>query len=395
MPDAPQLHVLHVASGIDPRQGGLTAAIAGVIAAQLQAGVKVSFVSTTGPNADPAIADRLARDGASVRTIGPCASILTWHRDIKPTLSSLIPGVNIVHIHGVWEEIQHRAARISHALGKPYLFTPHGMLDSWSLSQQSLRKKLYMELRLRRNLNESRSIHCASEIECEMLAPLKLKPPIIVEKPAINLSEFANPPPRGAFRDRFSALRDKPMMLFLGRIHPAKGLELLLAAMKQMHSADTMLVIAGPDEDGYQAKLMDTVRASGLAPRVILTGMLHGVDRVAALADADLFVRPSFQESNSIAVVESLAAGTPVVISDQVSIHRQISENQLGAVVPNEASALAWELTRWITDETLRRDASQRAKTFVSGEFDARLIALRWIDHYRRIILSNKTGLPT
>ena len=158
-----------------------------------------------------------------------------------------------------------------------------------------------MAIRLRRNLNESRSIHCASEIECEMLAPLKLQPSIIVEKPTLDLREFASLPARGTFRNRFSSLRERPMMLFLGRIHPKNGLELLIAAMQQTQPADAMLVIAGPDEDGYQEKLMDIVRAAGLAPRVIFTGMLHSPDRIAALADADLFVRPSFRENDSIA----------------------------------------------------------------------------------------------
>jgi glycosyltransferase involved in cell wall biosynthesis len=379
------LRVLHVTSGIDPRQGGVSTAIAAMVAAQIEAGILVSFVSTMGRDADPTIADRLRKLGANVRLVGPSTRVLAWHRDIKPVLRSMIPPADVVHIHGVWEEIQHRAARIAHGVNKPYLFTPHGMLDPWGLSQRSLKKRLYMALRLRRDLNEANAIHCTSETERELLPGLNLAAPVIVEKLIIDLSEFDSPPPRGSFRQKFSALRDKPMMLFLGRIHPKKGFDLLIPALGRMQPADAMLVIAGPDEDGYLAKVMEMVRGAGLAPRVIFTGMLYGVDRVAALCDADLFVLPSYQENFGIAVIESLAAGTPVVISDQVNIHRQIQERQIGGVVKTEVSALAGELTRWMTDAKLRRDASEQARKFVFEEYDRRKIAARWLEHYRGI----------
>src|SRR6059058_3013189 len=107
--------------------------------------------------------------------------------------------------------------------------------------------------------------------------------------------------------------------------------------------------------------------------------MLYGADRVAALVDADLFVLPSYQENFGIAVIESLAAGTPVVISDQVNIHRQISENQLGGVAKTDVSALASALSRWMSDEQLRRETSERARRFVFEEYDRRKIAARWV----------------
>ena len=379
------LHVLHVTSGIDPRQGGVSTAIAAMVAAQIEIGIKVSFISTMGRDADPSIANHLHDLGANVRLIGPSTHTLAWHRDIKPALREMVPSADVVHVHGVWEEIQHQAPRIAHQLGKPYLFTPHGMLDPWGLSQRFLRKKLYLAMRLRRDLNQARAIHCTSAAERDAISRLNLSPRVIVEQLIVDLLEFENLPPPGSFRARFSALRDKPMLLFLGRIHAKKGFDLLIPAVKQLASSDAMLVIAGPDEEGYQAKVMEVVRAAQLASRVIFTGMLYGADRVAALADADLFVLPSYQENFGIAVIESLAAGTPVIISDQVNIHRQISENQLGAVMRTDASALAWELTRWLGDESLRRATSERARKFAFEQYDRRKIAARWIDHYREL----------
>jgi glycosyltransferase involved in cell wall biosynthesis len=178
------------------------------------------------------------------------------------------------------------------------------------------------------------------------------------------------------------------MLLFLGRIHEKKGFDLLIPALKRLSNADAMLVIAGPDDGNYQAAVMEMVRQADLAPRVIFTGMLYGSERVAALVDADLFVLPSYQENFGLAVVEALAAGTPVVISDQVNIHHQITANQLGAVVPTNVDALAGELARWLDDPAVRRAASQRARRFVFEEFDRQKLAASWIELYQQMIAS-------
>jgi glycosyltransferase involved in cell wall biosynthesis len=113
--------------------------------------------------------------------------------------------------------------------------------------------------------------------------------------------------------------------------------------------------------------------------------MLHGAERIAAMAEADLFALPSYQENFGIAVVEALAAGTPVVISDQVNIHQEISQAGVGGVVPTEIEPLAGELKRWMGDEKLRAGAASKAKAFVRERYDWEKIAARWEEHYRRL----------
>jgi glycosyltransferase involved in cell wall biosynthesis len=173
------------------------------------------------------------------------------------------------------------------------------------------------------------------------------------------------------------------MILFLGRVHYGKGLEVLVPALAKMRRKDAMLVVAGPDPTGYRATIESLGRES--LERIIFTGMIGGEERLAALRDADVLALPSFHENFGLAVVESLAAGTPVVISDQVYLHPEISRAGVGAVVPLDADALARELDRWLDDEALRRDAASKAAAFVRERYDWDTIARRWVGHYAKL----------
>ncbi|MGH7176760.1 MAG: glycosyltransferase, partial [Tepidisphaeraceae bacterium] len=111
----------------------------------------------------------------------------------------------------------------------------------------------------------------------------------------------------------------------------------------------------------------------------------YGAERVAALVDADLFVLPSYQENFGMVVIESLAAGTPVIISDQVNIHDQISQAQVGEVIPTQVPPLADAISRWMGDAGLRAGASSRAPAFLSKNYDRRALAEQWVEHYARL----------
>ena len=214
------------------------------------------------------------------------------------------------------------------------------MLDPWSLKQSWLRKRLYLAVRLRRDLNSADVLHYTTDLERDLAARLKLSPQAIVEPNGLDLSEFQSLPPRGTFRSRHGLPADRPLVLFLSRIHPKKGLELLLPAFARA-AGDAHLVIAGPDDNGHGAIVKRLAADLKLSDRVLFTGMLRGADRVAAFADADLFVLPSHQENFGIAVAEAWAAGCPTIISDQVNLHPEVTRQRLGAVIATSIDPLA------------------------------------------------------
>ena len=171
--------------------------------------------------------------------------------------------------------------------------------------------------------------------------------------------------------------------MFLGRIHPGKGLELLVPAFAQVSRNHAVrLVIVGPDSEDFRNKVEADIAERGLRDRILFTGMLRGPDRIAALRDADLFALPSFHENFGLVVVEALACGVPAIVSDEVNVCREIAEARVGAVVPTKVEPLAAELSRWLSDASLRRDAAARARQFVWERYDWDQIAAEWARQY-------------
>src|SRR4029077_8210169 len=128
-----------------------------------------------------------------------------------------IANADVVHIHALYEEVQHQAARIAREHGKPYIFRACGMLTPWSLNQSRLRKKLYMIWRLRSDLNRAAAMNYTTQMERDASAPVGLNPSSIVEPNGVDLHEFEQLPPRGTFRAKHPQLASRRIVLFLGR----------------------------------------------------------------------------------------------------------------------------------------------------------------------------------
>ena len=378
------VRILHIIPGVDFRAGGVAVAVAGLAAAQLRIGLDVRLLATYIEGNDNSPAEALRAAGARVQLVGPAAGRFLRHRDLPSAVKNAVADADVVHIHALWEEIQYQAAVAARRSNVPYVITPHGMLDPWSLNQSKWKKRLYMLWRLRRNLDHAAAIHYTTPIERDGAARLELKPPTIVEPNGLDMSEFDQLPPRGALRARHNVPADRPIVLFLSRLHHKKGLDLLIPALARANLPDALLVIAGPDDSNYKPQVEKLLADHGLTDRALFTGMLRGRDRLEAFVDADLFCLPSYQENFGIAVAEALACGTPVLISDQVNIHPEISQAGVGGVVPLNVDLLAAELHRWMTDTPLRQRAIQNA-CFVRERYDWTNIAGRWREHYQNV----------
>ena len=236
--------------------------------------------------------------------------------------------------------------------------TPHGMLDPWNMSRGSLRKRLYLALRLRRVLQRASAIHAITSIERDFTTRLKLRPPIIVEPLGLDLVDWNDLPTPDVFRRQYQLSIDAPIIIFLGRIDHGKGWELLIPAFAMAApkiDPRTRLVIVGPDYFGCRAAAEALATEHQISDRIIFTGQLLDREKQAALMAADLFCLPSSHENFGIAVIEALAAGCPAIVSDQVALHPDITAAQVGGVVPTDVNAIARELER--VDERRRASA--------------------------------------
>jgi glycosyltransferase involved in cell wall biosynthesis len=383
--DAAKLRIAHFITSMDARMGGVAAVIAGLAPAQARAGLDVTVVSAWAEG-EATDANELTTAGVKVQLIGPVRRRLGGHPQMQAQVQAAVFNSDVVHIHALWEHLQHYAARAAQRAGKPYVFSPHGMLDPWSLKQSALVKRIYMALRLRRNLNRATLLHYTAELEKQLVQPLGLTPGGVVIPNGLRLDEFEQLPERGTFRRKFPQLGQRPIVLFLSRVHYKKGLDLLVPAFAQAKlQPDAMLVIAGPPAKGYLTEVQAMVRQHGLEDRTIFTGMLRGLARIEAMVDADLFVLPSRQENFGIVIIEALAAKCPVVISDQVNIHREITAAGVGGVVPLDITKLAAEINRWMTEHALRDPAIAKARDFVWRNYDWNTIVRQWVAVYSEL----------
>lgn len=375
------MQIFHVITSLDPSAGGPTTALIGMASAQARAGLGVSVLTTWRQGQSPEMGQGLEQAGVKLTQVGPVTGALRRHPDLAKQLDRLVSEADVVHIHSVWEEPQHLAARAAKNQGKPYLITPHGMLDPWSLAQKKWKKRLYMAWRLRRDLNQASALHFTTEAERDACRALGLKPPGVVIPLGISWNEFESLPPRDALRRQYPQIGNRSILVFLGRIHPGKGVEYLVPALAQTQTKP-VLVIVGPDSNGFRSTIEAMVDQAGVKDRVIFTGMLKGPDRVEALAGADLFALPSDHENFGMSVVESLAAGTPVIVSNEVALSTEVMSGKVGSVVRRDSKSIAAAIDSWLVDESELAKVRDRCRTFARERFDWTLIAKRWVNYY-------------
>lgn len=380
------MRILHIISGLDPQNGGTTSTLVGMAESQAAIGLDVTVLATWKIRDGIPVAERMRANGVKVIHVGPATGKLSRHPTLAIETDRAVAAADVVHIHGLWEEAQHQAARAAQRHGVPYIILPQGMLSPWNLQLSKWGKRLYLFWRLRKNLDRAAAIHFTCDVERDLVAPLGIKAKPIVEPLGLDLSEFRELPAPGSFRVHWPQLGDKPFVLFLGRIDYKKGLDVLIPAFAAAKLGDTPLVIAGPNRDGYEPAVRAMIAKHGLQARVLFTGMLHGRDRLEAYVDAALFVLTSHTENFGITVIEAMACRCPVLISDQVNIHAEVARSGGGEVIPVQVEATSRGLERWMGDEAMRRSAGEKGRGFVMDRYGWDTNAREWKIHYEALV---------
>lgn len=382
------MRILHAIPGLTDRSGGPTTALVGLAGAQAEAGDEVTVLACTREGDVIAAADRLAAAGVTLHTVGPCHGPLMRHPRLIDTVRTLVPGHDVVHVHGVWEELEYQVGRACLAKRIPFVIRGCGLLDEWSLRRKWLKKAVYRIWRLNRLLARADAIHCTTPAEAHSTGKLGCPTPIVVEPNGIDMRDFADLPARGGCRSALG-IGAAPLVVFLGRIHPGKGVEHLLPALARLRTPAATLAVIGSDSKGYRGDMERLADALGVRERVRFTGPLTGRRKIEALVDADVFCLPSEHENFGISIVEAMAAGCAVVVSDQVGIRDDVVAAGAGSVVPLDAQRIAVELDAWLGDAARRREAGARARRFALETYDWTLIARRWRRRYGELMAAS------
>lgn len=299
---------------------------------------------------------------------------------------ALVANVDILHFHGVWESMFPVVARAARRQNKPYIVTPHGMLDPWSLRQKKWKKKLALAFGYRKMLNRAAAIHALNVDEKALIAPLGLRPPCEVIPNGISLEELDPPPDPKLFRSRTQGPGDRPYILFLGRLHHKKGLDILAEAFAAIASKLLQfdLVVAGPD-GGEEQLFRKQIDQLGLSSRTWLTGPLHGPDKWSALVGASVFCLPSRQEGFSLAILEAMACRVPVVVSESCHFP-EVRNVGAGKVVPLEAQAVARAMDAILSDLAGAKIMGDAGRQCVEERFTWPKVAVKTLAMYQRLL---------
>lgn len=382
------MRILHVIGTLDPAAGGPPAVVCRLASAQAASGDEVCVLCYANPPRQSAVAEAVNRvpgfGEVRTNTVQPDRGMarLTASRARRALgqwcdeAIEQAPGQALVHLHGVWEPLLKAAADVARRHHMPYVLTPHGMLDPWALQQRRLKKKLALALGYRAMIHGAAVVHALNATEAELMAPLRLRQPPAVAPNAVFLEEVPwPPPPRGA--------GDLPRVLFLGRLHAKKGLDVLIEAFAIVAAehATVELVIAGPDA-GAEASARAAVRRLGLDARVQWAGSVSSAQKWSLLASATCFCLPSKQEGFSVAALEALASGVPVVLSEGCHFP-EVAEAGAGLIVPRQVEAVATALSAILGDPARAADMARRGRELVETRYTWPLVAARIADIYR------------
>ena len=369
------MRVLHVISNLDPRSGGPTTVVRTLSAYQARSGLNVTVCTST-PKRSMVIKNAKTtvpfEDNLNYRFFPTWSHLLISPQMVK-WFNNNLPSYDIVHVHGLYRFPVTTAAYCARKAQVPYIIMPHGALDPFLYKQSQyglLLKRIYERLFDIPNLNHATAIHYTAEEEAKQASFLKLNTKPVIVPNGIDWEGFLKLPSKGNFRRRIGLDFHSPLILFLGRINFKKGLDLLVPAFKSVSQthAEARIAFVGPDNDGYGADVRRWCREQCVHDKVFFIDHLGFEDVKEAYVDADLFVLPSYTENFGLTVVEAMACGTPVVISDQVNIWRDVLASGAGLVVRLDIGELADAICLLLADK--RSAEAMGARGRVSAQTD-------------------------
>ena len=305
---------------------------------------------------------------------------------LSSALSREVSHFDLVHIHGIWLHPTAAAVRACRRASVPYLLAPCGSLDPFCLRTRWFLKLPYGFLIERTALRSAAAVHFTSPLEQKTSWTFGIRGFSVVVPCA--LESLPSPlPPAGTFRGKYPSIGGKRVLLFLGRLHSKKRLDIVAEVFCRVAARreDVHLVVAGPDE-GARKPAERLLAKAGVLDRVIFTGLLDARNKWAAYRDSDLFLLPSEQENFSVAALEALAAGVPVLLSKQVALSDWVRSAHAGSILPRDAAAWSEEICRLLDNPSLCQAMGEAGRRLAESEFSGPEVARKMLLAYEKIL---------
>lgn len=379
------MKILHITQSLDPSWGGIARVISILTAKLSAAGDECRIAILEGgrfgtPQDVPGVEVLRFQAGANSR--------LGRSRDFDQQISNLVQTADVVHLHGLWAGQNWSAGEAARKAGRPIIMTAHNMMMPWAWRRSWWKKRPIGWLFEHKNLRTASRLHALAEGEAQHMRALGFNQNIEIIPNGVDPGDFENLPPADGLEAKFPETKDRQWVLFLGRISEQKGIvPAMQACFDALARGDRwQLMVAGPDEFGMQSMLEAAVRRKGLTDRVTFTGMLARDEVLACLGRSSILLQPSQSEGLSMSILEAMAAGLPVLISEACNMP-EVREHDAGRVVEPHRRQIAPALRELIgmSDEE-RRAVGQRGRELVKSRFDWSVLIPRYQQMYQDVM---------
>lgn len=388
------MKVLHVAPYISPVRGGISQAVIEMVQALRTQGVEADLITTNDNGTtllDLPLCEvvhyqmvptrffpRYSPKIASIREFQYSKALSDW-------LWHHIEEYDLLHVHAMFCYPCTTAMRIARLKGIPYINQPHGLLCEWSLQQSKLKKQIYLSLIERENLAHSHALQFTSEMERQEVSRLGLEVPTIVS-PLGLLASAPIPQAREKLRQLLDLPADRPIVLFMSRLHPKKGLDYLIPALAQLKDQSFTFVLAGNGDAKYEAEVDRLLTVTGLRSQTYRPGFVTGDFKDLLLQGSDIFALTSHSENFGVVVLEAMAAGLIPILTPGVATASILEEHQIGYVPALTISAIAETIGYCLDHPEEMQVVGDRARRLIAEHYTWEQVVRRLIESYQALV---------
>ena len=300
-------------------------------------------------------------------------------------IKNQIRDFDVVHVHEHRQTLSIIACYFARRYGIPYVVQAHGSVLPFF--QKEGLKNIFDKVFGFKILHGASKVFALTEVEKEQYLKMGVEEDRIEIVPlGINIEEYSDLPEEGIFREKFNISKDDKLIIFIGRVHEIKGLDLLIDAFKELadSESDVKLAIVGPD-DGYMDALNLRIAECDLSDKVIVTGPLYKSEKQDALVDCDLFVMPSKYESFTTSGLEAMACGKPLVLTKNNHIHDWV-DGSVGLACDDDKMSLKDAMAEVLFDEELSKKFGMNGRRLIQEKYNWDMINEQILNIYESII---------